>query len=240
MKHYLALLVPDEPPYGRAMTTTTRGPVRIAIIVGSARPGRAGAAVGRWVYDTAVNDDAAAYELIDLKNVGLPLLDEENAPMLGRYTQPHTLRWAEIVAKFDGFVFVTPEYNHGVPAALKNAIDFLYAEWTNKAAGFVSYGSEGGVRAVEHLRAVMAQIRIADVGPNVTLSLAQDFENYLHFRPRAFQEGAVTAMLSELIGWSEALRTLRVHNESRHSRDPRETDLVSVPNANVEAGARRH
>jgi NAD(P)H-dependent FMN reductase len=182
---------------------------KIAIIVGSTRPARAGTAVARWVHEIALRHGDADYELIDLKDVGLPALDEDLAPMLGRYSRPHTHRWSEQISPFDGYVFVTPEYNHGMPAALKNAIDFLYAEWNNKAAAFVSYGSEGGVRAVEQLRQVMAQVRIADVGSAATLFLAEDFVNYTEFRPRDFQEQSVRTMLDELTSWSEALRTLR-------------------------------
>ena len=96
---------------------------------------------------------------------------------MGQYEQPHTKRWAEKIASFDGFVFVTPEYNHATSGALKNAIDFLYAEWNNKAAGFVSYGAAGGARAVEHLRLVLGELQIADVTSQVALSLLTDFEN---------------------------------------------------------------
>jgi NAD(P)H-dependent FMN reductase len=106
---------------------------KIAIIVGSTRPARAGTAVARWVHEIAQQHGDADYELIDLKDVDLPPLDEDLAPMLGRYSRPHTHRWFEQISPFDGYVFVTPEYNHGMPAALKNAIDFLYAEWNNKA-----------------------------------------------------------------------------------------------------------
>ena len=88
-----------------------------------------------------------------------PLLDEPVPPSMGQYSKPHTKAWAAKIASFDGFVFVTPEYNHGISGALKNAIDFLYAEWNNKAAGFVGYGSAGGARAVEQLRLVMGELR---------------------------------------------------------------------------------
>jgi NAD(P)H-dependent FMN reductase len=105
---------------------------------------------------------------------------------------------------------VTPEYNHSVPGALKNAIDFVYGEWNNKAAGFVGYGSLGGVRAVEHLRVVMAELQVADVRTAVALSLFNDFENFTDFKPDEFQREAVTAMIDQLIPWSDALKTLRV------------------------------
>ena len=117
--------------------------------------------------------------------------------------------WAQKIATFDAFVFVTPEYNHGIPGALKNAIDYLYAEWNNKAAAFVSYGSASGVRAVESLRLVMAEIQIADVRAQVMLSLATDFENYTVFKPAARHEKAVNTMLDQVIAWGAALKTLR-------------------------------
>jgi len=109
----------------------------------------------------------------------------------------------------DAFVFVTPEYNHGVPAALKNAIDFLYFEWNNKSAGFVSYGGTGGTSSVEHLRLTMAEIQIADVREQVTLSLFTDFENFSLFKPASFQETKVNNMLAQVISWGEAMKNVR-------------------------------
>jgi NAD(P)H-dependent FMN reductase len=127
---------------------------RIAIIIGSTRPGRKAEAIAQWVLDIARKRGDAEYELVDIAEYNLPHLDEAMPPSMGQYSKAHTKAWAEKIASFDGFVFVTPEYNHSTSGALKNAIDFLYREWNNKAAGFVSYGSAGGVRAVEHLRLV--------------------------------------------------------------------------------------
>jgi NAD(P)H-dependent FMN reductase len=182
---------------------------RIGIIIGSTRPGRNGEAVARWVHDIASKRGDAEYELVDIKDFNLPHLDEMAPPSMGQYAQPHTLRWAEKIASFDGYVFVTPEYNHSTSGALKNAIDFIYAEWNNKAAGFVSYGSVGGTRAVEHLRLVVAELQMADVRAQVALSLFTDFENFSVFKPGAHQEGAVNTMLDQLAAWSGALATLR-------------------------------
>src|SRR5258708_7239668 len=114
--------------------------LKIAIIIGSTRPGRKGEAVARWVFSIARKRNDADYELVDIQDFNLPLLDEEIPPAMGRYSKPHTKAWAEKIASFDSFVLVTPEYNHGIGGALKNAIDFLYQEWTNKAVGFVGYG----------------------------------------------------------------------------------------------------
>ena len=104
------------------------------------------------VYQTAQQHRDAAFELVDIRDFNLPLLDEPVPPSQGKYSKPHTKAWAAKIDSFDGYVFVTPEYNHGIAGALKNAIDFLYAEWNNKAAGFVGYGSACGTRAVESLR----------------------------------------------------------------------------------------
>ena len=122
---------------------------RIAIILGSTRPGRNGEAVAKWVYEIAQKRTDAEFELVDIKDFNLPLLDEPMPPIMGQYGKPHTKAWAAKIGSFDGFIFVTPEYNHGIPGALKNAIDFLFREWNDKAAGFVSYGGAGGARSVE-------------------------------------------------------------------------------------------
>ncbi len=183
--------------------------IRIAIIVGSTRPGRVGASVAQWVLDRARQRKDAAFELLDLQEVDLPLLDEPVPPALGQYSKPHTKAWAERIASFDAFVFVTPEYNHGIPGALKNAIDFLYAEWNNKAAGFVGYGSAGGVRAVEQLRLVMAEVQVATVRSQVALSLFTDFEEMRDFKPAPHHHKPLDTLFDQLIAWGEVLKSVR-------------------------------
>lgn len=183
--------------------------IRIAIIIGSTRPGRNGEVVARWVYEIASKRTDAEIELVDLKDFNLPHLDEPVPAAMGQYSRPHTKTWAAKIASFDAFIFVTPEYNHGPTGVLKNAIDYLYNEWNNKAAGFVSYGAGGGTHAVEHLRLVMAELQVADVRAQVSLTLSADFENYSILKPRPFQAAAVNAMLDQLIAWGSALKTLR-------------------------------
>lgn len=186
--------------------------LKIGIILGSTRPNRIGEAVARWVHKIAARRTDAQYELIDLKNQDLPLLDEPAPPLLGQYSQPHTKAWAARIAQYDGFVLVTAEYNHGIPGALKNAIDYLFKEWNNKAAGIVSYGSEYGARAAEALRLVMAEVMMADVRQQVLLSLYTDFENYSTFKPAPHHEKSVNTMLDQVVAWSRALRALREHS----------------------------
>lgn len=183
--------------------------LKLAIIIGSTRPGRVGDAVARWVFDLAQKRGDAEYELVDIQDFNLPLLDEPVPPSQGKYSKEHTKKWAAKIASFDGYVFVAPEYNHGTSGALKNAIDFIYAEWNNKAAGFVGYGSAGGVRAVEHLRLVMAEVQVATVRAQVALSLFTDFEKFTTFNPAALHEKSAGVMLDQLVAWSGAMKTLR-------------------------------
>jgi NAD(P)H-dependent FMN reductase len=183
--------------------------LRIAVIIGSTRPGRNGEAVARWVYELARKREDAEFELVDIKDFNLPLLDEPVPPSQGQYTKEHTKTWAAKIDSFDAYVFVTPEYNHSTSGALKNAIDFLYKEWNNKAAGFVGYGGAMGTRAVEHLRLVMGELLVADVRAQVGISLYTDFENFSVFKPAAHQEQAVNNMLDQVIAWGGALRVLR-------------------------------
>jgi NAD(P)H-dependent FMN reductase len=182
---------------------------KIGIILGSTRPGRNGEAVARWVLDVATKRGDAAYELVDLLDYKLPHLDEALPPSMGQYSQPHTQEWARKIASFDGFVMVTPEYNHSTSGVLKNAIDYLFAEWNNKAVGFVSYGAMGGARAVEHLRLVAGELQMADVRAQVGLSLFHDFENFSVLKPGDHQVDVLGATLDQVLAWSNALAPLR-------------------------------
>jgi NAD(P)H-dependent FMN reductase len=189
--------------------------LKVAIIIGSTRPGRKAEDVARWVHGIAARRDDASFEIVDIAAFDLPLLDEAYPPSMGQYAQPHTHAWAEKIAAFDAFVFVTPEYNHSTSGALKNAIDYLFREWNDKAAGFVGYGSTGGTRAVEHLRGIMGEIKVADVRAQVALSLFTDFENFTEFKPQPRQEAAVEAMLNDLIPWARALQAMRLETSER-------------------------
>ncbi|WP_231100355.1 NADPH-dependent FMN reductase [Candidatus Nitrosocosmicus oleophilus] len=183
--------------------------LKIAIVIGSTRPGRNGEAVSRWVYEMANSRGDAEYEMVDIKDYSLPLLDEPIPPSMGQYSKEHTKIWSAKIDSFDAYVFVTPEYNHGIPGALKNAIDFLFKEWNNKVAGFVSYGSAGGVRAVEQLRLVMAEVKVATVRAQVQLSIYTDFENFSIFKPHNIHEKSINTMLDELVTWAGAMKSLR-------------------------------
>lgn len=184
--------------------------INVGIILGSTRPGRNGEAVAKWVYELARQRTDARFELVDLLDYPLPLLDEPIPPSRGQYSKDHTKKWAAKVETFDAYIFVTPEYNHSTSGVLKNAIDYLYKEWNNKAAGFVSYGAgASGTRAVEHLRLIMAELKIADVRSQVALSLFTDFENFSVFKPAEVQATTLNTVIDEVVAWGTAMKTLR-------------------------------
>jgi NAD(P)H-dependent FMN reductase len=193
--------------------------MRIAIIVGSTRPGRKGSLVGRWVHEQALQREDVSWkvdvDLVELEDFDLPLLQESTVPAAAdrEYETPQTQRWSETVDQYDGFVFVTPEYNHGVPAALKNAVDVLGPEWAHKAVAFVSHGANGGVRAVEQWRAILANLMVADVRAQVALMVFDDWKDG-EFRPIPRREDELATMLDQLVEMTEAVRTMRVQASS--------------------------
>jgi NAD(P)H-dependent FMN reductase len=184
--------------------------LNIAVILGSTRPGRNGKSVADWVTDKAAGRPAANYELVDLADYPLPHMDEAMPPSVGQYAGEHTKEWAAKIGTYDGFIFVTPEYNHSTSGVLKNAIDYLYAEWNNKAAAFVSYGSLGGARAIEHLRAICSELQIAHVRQQLSFSLFTDFENFSTFAPGPQHAEAAVALFDQLESWTRALKPLRL------------------------------
>ena len=145
--------------------------MKIGIVIGSVRDKRVGEKVGAWVHEQASSRSGAQYELIDLKKFGVPLLTSGTHPMAAKrtYESENTTAWSRAIDACDGFVFVTPEYNHGVPGAFKNAVDVLGPEWMDKTVGFVGYGSVGGVRAVESWRTIVVNFRMHCVRAEVNL-----------------------------------------------------------------------
>ncbi|MFJ4166001.1 NADPH-dependent FMN reductase [Microbacterium sp. NPDC089698] len=182
---------------------------KIAIILGSTRPGRNGKQVADWVLQQAAQRDDAEFELVDLADYPLPHLDEPMPPAMGRYQHDHTREWSDKISGFDGYIFVTPEYNHSTSGVLKNAIDYLHTEWNNKAAAFVGYGGVGGARAIEHLRLVLAELQVATARQTLTLSLMTEFENFQTFAPGDYQADFLNTLFDQLITWANALETVR-------------------------------
>ncbi|MTD53271.1 NADPH-dependent FMN reductase [Amycolatopsis pithecellobii] len=183
--------------------------LKIAVILGSTRPGRKGKDVAEWVLTRAKGRAGADYELIDLLDHPLPHLDEAVPPSRGTYAGEHTKAWAAKIGEYDGYIFVTPEYNHSTSGVLKNAIDYLHAEWNNKAAAFVGYGALGGTRAIEHLRAIASELQIAHVRQQLSFSLFTDFENFTSFQPAALHDGAADVLFDQLESWAGAMKAVR-------------------------------
>ena len=183
----------------------------LQIVIASTRPGRVGPSVAEWFAPRAVTDNRFAVEVIDLAEVNLPLLDEPNHPRLRRYTHQHTKDWSATVDRADAFVFVIPEYNYGFNAVIKNAIDYLHAEWAHKPVGFVSYGGvAAGTRAVQMLKQVVTTLKMVPVFESVNIPfVAQFLDSDRKLQPNDVMEGAATDMLAELARWTEALRPLR-------------------------------
>jgi NAD(P)H-dependent FMN reductase len=184
---------------------------KLMIVIGSTRPGRAGISVAEWFIDHAHSHGEFDIEVVDLAELNLPMLDEPNHPRLRQYTHEHTRDWAAQVDAADAFVFITPEYNHGYPAALKNAIDYLHWEWADKPIGFVSYGGvAAGTRAVQQLKQVVSVLKLVPVSEAVNLPFFSQFINEDGvLEPNEVMEQSATAMLDELVRIESALAPLR-------------------------------
>ncbi|WP_436534007.1 NADPH-dependent FMN reductase [Actinoplanes sp. HUAS TT8] len=185
--------------------------LKIAVILGSTRPGRNGKGVADWVLAQAAGRPGVTYDLVDLVDYPLPHLDEPVSAKAGSglYSQEHTKAWAATIGSYDGFVLVTPEYNHSTSGVLKNAVDFLYEEWNNKAAAFVSYGVVGGARAIEHLRGVMSELQVAHVQQQLSFSIFSDFENFSAFTPADMHKTSADTLFDQLESWAGALKAVR-------------------------------
>ena len=180
--------------------------LKIGIVQGSVREGRNGDAVANWTNDFATKRNDAQYEIVDLANYNLPFLGAANGHP---DAEAQIKAWSEKMASFDGYIFITPEYNHAIGGALKNALDFLNPELNNKAAGFVGYGSLGGTRAHENLRLILGELQVADVRTAVTFSLMADFENMSVFKPADYHADNANTMIDQVLSWSRALKTVR-------------------------------
>lgn len=184
----------------------------LQIVVVSTRPGRKGPRIAAWFADRAREHGGFEVEVVDLAEVALPLFDEPNHPVQQRYVHEHTRRWSAIVSRADAFVFVTPEYNHGTPPTLVNALDFLAKEWAYKPAAFVGYGGiSGGARAVTMTKGLLVALKVMPIPEAVTIPfVGQQFPDPDGpFVADERQAGAAKGLLDELGRWEAALRTLR-------------------------------
>jgi NAD(P)H-dependent FMN reductase len=184
---------------------------KLNVIICSTRPNRAGLPIGRWFFERAVRHAKFDAELVDLKEIDLPMLDEPNHPVKRQYQHDHTKAWSQKVESADAFVFVTPEYNYGSPPALVNALDYLFHEWNYKPAAFVSYGGiSGGTRSVEMTKRVLTAVKVMPIPEAVHLPFFQKLmDEQGNFNAEPHHEQAAVKLLDELLRWSQALKTLR-------------------------------
>jgi NAD(P)H-dependent FMN reductase len=184
---------------------------KLNVVVASTRPGRVGLPVAQWFTALAETHGGFEVELVDLADFDLPLLDEPHHPRLGQYVHQHTLDWSASVSGADAFVFVTPEYNYGMPASLKNAIDYLHNEWQYKPVGFVSYGGvSAGTRAVQMAKQVVSTLKMTPITEAVAIPFVTQFlDDDGAIQANETMEGAAKAMLDELLRYANALAVLR-------------------------------
>lgn len=185
--------------------------MHIKIIAGSTRPGRFNMQPAAWLKALAEKQEGITVSLVDLAEVGLPMYDETVPASMNQYEHEHTKKWAEIIGEADGFIFVTPEYNHSYSAALKNALDYLYAEWNYKPVSFVSYGSgAGGARAVEHLRGIAGELKMYDLREQLVLSnYWERLNDRGEYQFSETEEETAKKILSDLAFWSKQMKGAR-------------------------------
>lgn len=182
----------------------------LTVIIGSTRPGRASLPIAAWFEQFARKHSGFDVEVADLAEINLPMFDEPNHPALRKYTHQHTIDWSKLIERSDAIAIVTPEYNHGYPAVLKNAIDYLHSEWQYKPVGFVSYGGvAAGTRAVQQLKQVVTTLRMTPVLDGVNIPFHAELIDGDQMQATEIQEKAATAMLDELLRVEKSTRPLR-------------------------------
>ncbi len=184
--------------------------VKIGVIIGSVRDVRVGNSIAKWAVGQMPKSTDVEYEIIDLKEWNLPLLNEPNLPAMGDYKNEITKKWSAKISEFDGYIFVTAEYNHGYTAALKNAIDTIYAEWAKKPVAFVGYGALGGARAIEQLVQVTAQLNMVPL-PSVAINVIDVWaalDDSGNVKPENVR-GNAEKLSESLLWWAQTLKTSR-------------------------------
>jgi NAD(P)H-dependent FMN reductase len=182
----------------------------LTTVVASTRPGRVGRSVADWFTARAAQCEQFESHVADLRELALPFFDEPHPPALQQYTHSHTRTWSRIVDASDAFVFVTPEYNGGFPAPLKNAWDYLAVEWQHKPAAFISYGGvSAGTRAVQMAKQVVANLRMLPLGPTVSIPFVSERVEDGVFLADKIHEAAAEHMLDELVRTAAVMRRLR-------------------------------
>ena len=187
--------------------------LKIQIIFGSTRQNRQGEKVAKWVVSEAKHREDWAVEFLDLRDWPLPFFDEVGSPsdLRGNYSSEIAKKWAAKVGEADGYIIITPEYNHGYPAVLKNALDYAYAEWVRKPVAFVSYGgSSGGARSVEQLREVVSELEMAGVRSAIHMVyFRREFDDTGKLKDEITWNKRLGTVFDDLVWWTKALKSAR-------------------------------
>ena len=191
--------------------TAENKPVKVGIIIASTRPGRVGLSVGQWVSERAAEHAGFEVKVLDLAEINLPFMDEPNHPRLRQYIHQHTKDWSAAIDDLDAFVFVHPEYNYGMTAPLKNALDYLNQEWQYKPVGLVSYGGlSGGTRAAQMIKQVVTTLKMMPLTEAVAIPFVNQYlDDEQRFQPTESMENSLEMMFKELGRWAVALQSMR-------------------------------
>jgi NAD(P)H-dependent FMN reductase len=184
---------------------------KLYVIIASTRPGRKGPSMANWIFDLAKKEGSFEVELVDLKEINLPFMDEPHHPRLQKYEHEHTKAWSKQIEAADAFIFVTPEYNYSYPATLKNAIDFLHSEWAYKPIAFVSYGGvSAGTRSVQAMKQVVAGLKMMPIPESINIpAFTKHIDEHGIFKAEESMDAAAWAMIKELMKWMEAMKPMR-------------------------------
>jgi NAD(P)H-dependent FMN reductase len=183
----------------------------LKIIIASTRPGRKGPAIAKWIISKASEMNDFQVEVLDLAEINLPLMDEPEHPRLKKYQHQHTKEWSAKIESADSFIMVTPEYNYGLTAPLKNAIDYLSIEWGFKPVAFVSYGGlAGGTRSVQMLKQIVTSLKMVPLVESVNIPFfMKHIDDKGNFNPEEAMEKSADDMLKELLRWTKGLKSIR-------------------------------
>ena len=185
---------------------------KVAIIISTTRQVRFGEKPTQWLYDIASKRSDLAFEIVDLRDYPMPFFDEVASNAWAPSTNEVAQRWQQKIAEFDGYIFVTAEYNHSISGVLKNALDYAYPEWNRKPAAFVGYGAVGAARAIEQLRLICVELQMAPTRTGVHIQGGDFMAVWRQGKSLTeldYLQPNVAAMLDELVWWTKALKTAR-------------------------------
>lgn len=182
----------------------------LKIITATVRSGRKGPIITKWIEERARKNENFTVEVLDLKEINLPMMDEPNHPSLQKYEHEHTKRWSEKINEADAFIFVTAEYDYNYPAPLRNALEYLFHEWSYKAAGIVSYGGvSAGTRAANSLKSDLSTFRMVPLAHGIYIPFFNHLITDDKLVSNDVMDKAADALFAEIVRWSKGLKIIK-------------------------------